>query len=57
MVPESVTSKLNCTQLRLLFNWRKLICFTAKGYEGFNPEAQGQTSSNADTHRSGATKI
>ena len=26
-----------------------LLYFTASGYEGFNPEAAGQTSSNANT--------
>ena len=47
--PESVTSKLKCNNLRLYLTGENLLFFTAKGYEGFNPEAQGQTSSNANT--------
>lgn len=48
-MPESITSKLNCTNLRLYLTGENLLFFTAKGYEGFNPEAQGQTSDNANT--------
>lgn len=48
-MPESITSKLNCTNLRLYLTGENLLFFTAKGYEGFNPEAQGQSSANANT--------
>ena len=47
--PESITEKLNCNKLRLYLTGENLLFFTAKGYEGFNPEAQGQTSDNANT--------
>ena len=47
--PESITEKLNCNKLRLYLTGENLLFFTAKGYEGFNPEAQGQTSNNANT--------
>ena len=47
--PESLTTKLNCNSLRFYLTGENLLFFTAKGYEGFNPEAQGQTSNNANT--------
>ncbi|APZ46127.1 SusC/RagA family TonB-linked outer membrane protein [Polaribacter reichenbachii] len=47
--PEAITDKLNCNKLRLYLTGENLLFFTAKGYEGFNPEAQGQTSNNANT--------
>lgn len=47
--PESITSKLKCNSLRFYLTGENLLFFTAKGYEGFNPEAAGQTSSNANT--------
>lgn len=47
--PETVTSKLNCSSLRFYLTGENLLFFTAKGYEGFNPEAAGQTSNNANT--------
>ncbi|MEI6865351.1 SusC/RagA family TonB-linked outer membrane protein [Flavicella sp.] len=48
-VPQSLTSKLHFNRLRLYLTGNNLLYFTAKGYEGFNPEAAGQTSSNANT--------
>ncbi|PQV48860.1 TonB-linked SusC/RagA family outer membrane protein [Jejuia pallidilutea] len=48
-LPESFTSKYNFDRLRFYITGENLLFFTAKGYEGFNPEAQGQTSSNANT--------
>ena len=48
-VPERLTSKLNFSRLRLYVTGENLLFFTAKGYEGFNPDAAGQTSSNANT--------
>lgn len=48
-VPESFTSKNNIDRLRFYITGENLLFFTAKGYEGFNPEAAGQTSSNANT--------
>ncbi|KOY51423.1 SusC/RagA family TonB-linked outer membrane protein [Polaribacter dokdonensis] len=47
--PTDVTDKLNINRLRLYLTGENLLFFTAKGYEGFNPEAQGQTSNNANT--------
>ncbi|MBC2844129.1 SusC/RagA family TonB-linked outer membrane protein [Winogradskyella flava] len=47
--PESVTSELNISKLRLYMTGENLFYFTAAGYEGFNPEAAGQTSQNANT--------
>lgn len=47
--PESITSKYNFDKLRLYITGENLLFFTADGYEGFNPEAAGQTSSNANT--------
>ncbi len=43
------TSKNNFDKLRLYLTGENLLFFTAKGYEGFNPEAAGQTSDNANT--------
>jgi TonB-dependent SusC/RagA subfamily outer membrane receptor len=48
-VPERLASKLNFSKLRVYVTGENLLFFTAKGYEGFNPEAAGQTSSNANT--------
>ena len=48
-IPESLTSKLKFNRLRLYLTGQNLLFFTAAGYEGFNPEAQGQTSENANT--------
>ena len=48
-VPETFTSKINITSLRLYITGENLLYFTAADYEGFNPEAQGQTSNNANT--------
>lgn len=48
-IPEKVTSKYNIDRLRFYVTGENLLYFTAKGYEGFNPEAAGQTSSNANT--------
>ncbi len=48
-LPESFTSKHSISRLRLYLTGENLLFFTAKGYEGFNPEAAGQTSSNANT--------
>ncbi|WP_298878978.1 SusC/RagA family TonB-linked outer membrane protein [uncultured Polaribacter sp.] len=48
-LPESITSKYKFDKLRLYLTGENLLFFTAKGYEGFNPEAAGQTSSNANT--------
>ena len=48
-LPESITSKYNFSKLRIYLTGENLLFFTAKGYEGFNPEAAGQTSDNANT--------
>jgi len=48
-LPESSTSKININKLRFYLSGENLLFFTAKGYEGFNPEATGQTSDNANT--------
>ena len=48
-LPESVTSKYSFDKLRIYLTGENLLFFTAKGYEGFNPEAAGQTSDNANT--------
>ncbi|GAA4232793.1 TonB-dependent receptor [Postechiella marina] len=48
-IPESWTSRNNIGRLRLYLTGENLLYFTAKGYEGFNPEAAGQTSNNANT--------
>jgi TonB-dependent SusC/RagA subfamily outer membrane receptor len=48
-LPEALTSKLNFNKLRLYLTGENLLFFTAKGYEGFNPEAAGQTSNNANS--------
>ncbi|OBQ55113.1 energy transducer TonB [Tamlana sp. s12] len=48
-IPESFTSKYNIDKLRLYLTGENLLFFTAADYEGFNPEAAGQTSDNANT--------
>ncbi|WP_406684665.1 SusC/RagA family TonB-linked outer membrane protein [Seonamhaeicola sp. MEBiC1930] len=48
-LPESFTSKHNIDRLRFYITGENLLFFTADGYEGFNPEAAGQTSNNANT--------
>ncbi|WP_298495509.1 TonB-dependent receptor [uncultured Algibacter sp.] len=48
-LPESFTSKNNIDRLRFYITGENLLFFTAKGYEGFNPDASGQTSDNANT--------
>ena len=48
-IPESFTSKHNISKLRLYLTGENLLFFTASDYEGFNPEAAGQTSDNANT--------
>ncbi len=48
-VPESFTSKYGIDRLRFYMTGENLLFFTAKGYEGFNPDAAGQTSNNANT--------
>ena len=47
--PESFTSRLNIDRLRFYLTGENLLFFTAADYEGFNPEAAGQTSDNANT--------
>ncbi len=47
--PESFTSKYNINRLRFYVTGENLLFFTAAGYEGFNPDAAGQTSDNANT--------
>ncbi|WP_299114074.1 SusC/RagA family TonB-linked outer membrane protein [uncultured Winogradskyella sp.] len=47
--PESILSDLNVSNLRVYMTGENLFYFTAAGYEGFNPEAAGQTSNNANT--------
>ncbi|WP_424199132.1 SusC/RagA family TonB-linked outer membrane protein [Algibacter sp.] len=48
-LPESFTSKNGIDRLRFYLTGENLLFFTAKGYEGFNPDASGQTSDNANT--------
>ncbi|AUS04906.1 SusC/RagA family TonB-linked outer membrane protein [Pseudotamlana carrageenivorans] len=48
-IPESFTSKYSIDRLRLYLTGENLLFFTAADYEGFNPEAAGQTSDNANT--------
>jgi TonB-dependent SusC/RagA subfamily outer membrane receptor len=48
-LPKSIGSKYNFDKLRLYVTGENLLFFTADGYEGFNPEAAGQTSDNANT--------
>ncbi|MBU2949949.1 SusC/RagA family TonB-linked outer membrane protein [Tamlana agarivorans] len=48
-IPESFTSKYSIDRLRLYVTGENLLFFTAAEYEGFNPEAAGQTSDNANT--------
>lgn len=47
--PESLTTSLNIDKLRVYATGENLFYFTAADYEGFNPEAAGQTSNNANT--------
>jgi len=47
-LPESSFTKY-FNRLRLYLTGENLLFFTADGYEGFNPEAAGQTSDNANT--------
>ncbi|MEM6515549.1 MAG: SusC/RagA family TonB-linked outer membrane protein [Bacteroidota bacterium] len=47
--PQSDISKFGLSRLRLYLTGENLFYFTANGYEGFNPEAAGQTSNNANT--------
>ena len=47
--PESLTNSLNINKLRVYATGENLFYFTAADYEGFNPEAAGQTSNNANT--------
>lgn len=47
--PESILEDLNISSLRVYMTGENLFYFTAPGYEGFNPEAAGQTSNNANT--------
>ena len=48
-LPDSFTSRNNIDKLRFYITGENLLFFTAKGYEGFNPDASGQTSDNANT--------
>ncbi|MEN8884524.1 MAG: SusC/RagA family TonB-linked outer membrane protein [Flavobacteriaceae bacterium] len=48
-IPQDIAAKFNFDKLRFYMTGENLLFFTAKGYEGFNPEAQGQTSDNANT--------
>ncbi|UMB52566.1 TonB-dependent receptor [Lutibacter sp. A64] len=48
-IPASIVSKYNIDRLRIYLTGENLLFFTAEGYEGFNPEAAGQTSDNANT--------
>ncbi len=48
-IPESFTSKYEIDRLRFYLTGENLLFFTAKGYEGFNPDAAGQSSDNANT--------
>ncbi|MBU2997296.1 TonB-dependent receptor [Cellulophaga baltica] len=47
--PKKFTEKNKFDKLRFYITGENLLFFTAKGYEGFNPEAAGQTSNNANT--------
>ncbi|GGD27490.1 SusC/RagA family TonB-linked outer membrane protein [Hyunsoonleella pacifica] len=48
-LPEYLSNKLNFDRLRLYVTGNNLLYWTAQEYQGFNPEAAGQTSSNANT--------
>ena len=48
-IDQSVVEAYGISSLRFYLAGENLLFFTAKGYEGFNPEAVGQTSSNANT--------
>lgn len=47
--PEDIMSKMNVDKLRIYLTGENLLYFTASDYQGFNPEAAGQTSNNANT--------
>ena len=47
--PTRVIEKLNIDNLRVYLTGENLLFFFAEGYQGFNPEAVGQTSNNANT--------
>lgn len=47
--PEAFTSKYGFDKLRFYLTGENLLFFMAKGYEGFNPDASGQSSENANT--------
>ncbi|WP_055435237.1 SusC/RagA family TonB-linked outer membrane protein [Lacinutrix algicola] len=48
-LPESFITRNGLNKLRFYITGENLLFFTAKDYEGFNPEAAGQTSNNANT--------
>ena len=48
-LPESISTKYKFDKLRLYLTGENLLFLTASDYQGFNPEAQGQTSNNANT--------
>ena len=48
-LPSSIISKIGISRLRLYVTGENIFYFTAQGYQGFNPEAAGQSSSNANT--------
>ena len=48
-LPESFTSSIKVDKIRLYLSGENLLFFTADEYQGFNPEAAGQTSNNANT--------
>ncbi len=47
--PENFTTKYGINRLRFYLTGENLLFFNASDYEGFNPEAVGQTSDNANT--------
>ncbi len=48
-VPSELGEKYGFDRLRFYLTGENLLYFFAEGYEGFNPEAVGQTSNNANT--------
>ena len=48
-LPTSLIEKLKVENMRFYVTGENLLYFFAKGYDGFNPEAVGQTSDNANT--------
>ena len=48
-LPKKITSKYNLSNLRFYLTAENPLFLTASDYEGFNPEAAGQTSNNANT--------